>query len=161
MVVGYPIPEIHQPLPEIVQAQLRSVGIDLVIETTPDTASYEERLELGEGDLWVEIGNQNDANPCFLPGGLFYSKSTWGAYPRLFAPGAEFDAFLEACQTAVEVDDVKQNAAEAMRVAIDQENIVLPVAGIFNIYGLSTKVQGFEAHPSGVNQRWETVFLSE
>ena len=161
MIVGYPIPEIHQPLPEIVQAQLRTVGIDLIIETTPDTATYEERLELGTGDLWVEIGNQNDANPCFLPGGLFYSKSTWGAYPRLFAPGAEFDAFLEACQTAVEVEDVKQNAAEAMRVAIDQENIVLPVAGIFNIYGLSTKVQGFVAHPSGVNQRWEAVFLSE
>ncbi|MBX3015082.1 MAG: hypothetical protein KF832_26415 [Caldilineaceae bacterium] len=161
MVVGYPIPEIHQPLPEIVQAQLRAVGIDLKIETTPDTASYEARLELGEGDLWVEIGNQNDANPCFLPGGLFYSKSTWGAYPRLFAPGAEFDTYLEACQSAVTVEEVKQNAAEAMRVVIDQEKIVLPVAGIFNIYGLSTKVQGFAAHPSGVNQRWEELFLSE
>lgn len=161
MVVGYPIPEIHQPLPEIVQAQLREVGIDLKIETTPDTASYEARLELGTGDLWVEIGNQNDANPCFLPGGLFYSKSNWGAYPRLFAPGAEFDTYLEACQSAVGVDEVKQNAAEAMRVIIDQENIVLPVAGIFNIYGLAQTVQGFSAHPSGVNQRWEEVFLSE
>ena len=159
MIVGYPIPETHQPMPELVQAQLSAVGIDLQIVTTPDTATYEEMLDAGEGDLWAEIGNQNDANPCFLPGGLFYSESQWGAYPRLFAPGEKFDAFLEACQTAVTVEDVKTNAAEAMRVVIDEENIVIPIAGIFRIYGLADNVQGFEAHPSAVNQRWEAVSL--
>jgi len=157
MVVGYPIPEIHQPMPELVQAQLRDVGIDLAIEVTPDTATYEARLEEGTGDLWAEIGNQNDANPCFLPGGLFYSKSQWGAYPRLFPAGAKFDALLEACQTAVNVEDVQKNAAESMRVVIDEEDIVIPIAGIFRLYGLADKVQGFEAHPSSVSQRWEDV----
>ncbi len=159
MVVGYPIPEIHQPMPEIVQAQLRAIGIDLTIDTTPDTASYEARLDEGTGDLWAEVGNQNDANPCFLPGGLFYSQSNWGAYPRLFAPGEAFDAALEACQTAVTAEEVAQQAAESMRIIIDEENIVIPIAGIFRIYGLKDNVQGFEAHPSAVNQRWETVFV--
>lgn len=159
LVVGYPIPEIHQPMPEIVQAQLKAIGIDLTIDTTPDTASYEERLEAGTGDLWAEVGNQNDANPCFLPGGLFYSQSNWGAYPRLFAPGEKFDAALEACQEAVTAEEVAQKAAEAMQVVIDEENIVIPIAGIFRIYGLKDNIQGFEAHPSSVNQRWEHVYV--
>lgn len=157
LIVGYPNPDIHRPMPEIIQALLAEVGIELQIETTPDTAAYEARLEEGTGDLWAEIGNQNDANPCFLPQGLFYSKSTWGAYPKLFAPGPVFDAFIESCLTSVTVDEVTKAAAGAMQIVIDQENVVIPVAGIFRIYGLSDKVTGFSAHPSGVNQRWNLV----
>lgn len=164
MVVGFPTPEIHRPMPEIVQAQLKKVGIDLKIETTPDTAAYEERLKAGTGDLWAEIGNQNDANPCFLPDLLFYSKAPPGEepgdYARLFAPGAKFDAFIESCRSAVTAEEVAKSAARAMQVIIDQEHTVAPIAGIFRIYAMKDAVQGFVAHPSRTNQRWDSVFLS-
>src|SRR5690606_7705744 len=40
MVVGYPSAEIHRPMPEFVQAQLRDVGIELQIVQTPDVGDY-------------------------------------------------------------------------------------------------------------------------
>jgi peptide/nickel transport system substrate-binding protein len=164
MVVGFPTPEIHRPMPEVVQAQLKDVGIELKIETTPDTASYEDRLKAGTGDLWAEIGNQNDANPCFLPDLLFYSKvppgEESGDYARLFAPGAKFDTFIEGCRAAVTSEQVAENAAQAMQVIIDEEHIIIPIAGIFRIYALQDTVQGFEPHSSRTNQRWDSVSIA-
>ena len=162
MIVGFPSADIHRPMPEFVQAQLKDVGIELKIVQTPDNPAYTARLKSGEGDLWAEAGSQNDANPCFLPDLLFYSKGAGGEpsdYGRLFAPGAQFDKFIDGCRSAVEPADVQKNAAEAMRVLVDEEFVVIPLAGTYRIWGLSDKVQGFVPHPSGVNQRWETVWL--
>jgi peptide/nickel transport system substrate-binding protein len=164
MVVGFPTPEIHRPMPEIVQAQLKQAGIDIKLETTPDTASYEARLKTGNGDLWAEIGNQNDANPCFLPDLLFYSKvppedEEGAMYARAFAPGAAFDTAIEACRSAVSTDDIARNAAEAMRIIIEQERVVIPIAGIFRIIAMQDTVQGLDAHPSGANQRWDALSI--
>ncbi|MEM7737729.1 MAG: ABC transporter substrate-binding protein [Deinococcota bacterium] len=157
MVVGFPNPDIHRPMPEIVQALLADIGINMTIDITPDTASYDARLEEGSGDLWAEVGNQNDANPCFLPNGLFYSQSPWGAYPLRFAPGEDFDVFIEQCLAATTTTEVAEAAANAMKLIIDDENVVIPIAGIFRIYGHRDDISGFEAHPSTVNQRWNLV----
>ena len=165
MIVGFPTPEIHRPMPEIVQAQLKQVGIDIKLETTPDTASYEDRLKTGNGDLWAEIGNQNDANPCFLPDLLFYSKvppedEEGAMYARAFAPGAAFDAAIEACRSAVTTEDVAKSAAQAMQIIIDQERVVIPIAGIFRILAMQDTVQGVDPHPSGTNQSWAGVSIA-
>ena len=164
MVVGFPNPDIHKPMPEFVQAQLKEVGIELKIVQTPDTPAYEARLKSGEGDLWAEAGSQNDGNPCFLPDLLFYSKGPAGEpsdYGRLFAPGPRFDQFIDACRSAIQTEDVQKNAAEAVRVLIDDEFVVIPLAGTYGIWGLSDRVQGFVPHPSGLNQRWEAVWLAQ
>ena len=165
MIVGFPTPEIHRPMPEIVQAQLKQVGIEVKLETTPDTASYEDRLKTGNGDLWAEIGNQNDANPCFLPDLLFYSKvppadEEGAMYARAFAPGAAFDTAIESCRSAVSTEDVAKSAAEAMRIIIDEERVVIPIAGIFRILAMQDTVQGIDPHPSGANQSWAAVSLA-
>jgi peptide/nickel transport system substrate-binding protein len=68
LVAGFPSAEVHRPMPEALQAQLKAVGIDLAIVTTPDNATYTARLKSGEGDLWAEIGSQNQADPCFHTG---------------------------------------------------------------------------------------------
>ena len=99
MVVGYPTAEIHGPMPEFVQAQLAEVGFAVEIVQTPDTATYEDRLASGEGDIWAEAGSQNDGNPCFLPDLLFTTPPPDGdpeelMYGTAFAPGAAFDASL-------------------------------------------------------------------
>jgi len=57
MIVGFPSAEVHKPMPELVQAQLRDAGIDMEIVQTPDTATYEARLATLEGDLWAEAGS--------------------------------------------------------------------------------------------------------
>lgn len=165
MIVGYPNADIHRPMPEFVQAQLRDVGIEVEIVQTPDTATYESRLAAGEGDLWAEAGSQNDGNPCFLPDLLFYTPDPEGdpeaaMYGSAFAPGATFDAHIDDCRTAVTTEEVQVAAAGAMRVLIDEAYVVIPLAGTFGLYGASAKVGEFEPHPSGINQRWTALSVA-
>lgn len=166
MIVGFPTAAAHVPMPEFVQAQLLDVGVELEIVQTPDTATYEARLATGEGDLWAELGSQNDGNPCFLPDLLFYSPDPEGdpesaMYGNAFAPGETFDAHIDECRSAVETEAVQEAAAAAMKVLIDDEFVVIPIAGTYRIFGLNQSVQGFEAHPSGVNQSWAGVSVTE
>jgi peptide/nickel transport system substrate-binding protein len=166
MIVGFPSAEIHNPMPEFAQSQLREVGIDLEIVQTPDLATYEARLQTLEGDLWVEAGNQNDGNPCFLPDLLFYSPDPLGdpesqMYGNAFSLGEEFDVHIDQCREATSIEEVQEAAARAMGVLIDEEHVVIPIAGIFRIYGIRDRVQGLEAHPSGANQRWTGITVTD
>ncbi|HEV2128190.1 MAG TPA: ABC transporter substrate-binding protein, partial [Thermomicrobiales bacterium] len=107
LINGYGSAADHGSVPELLQAQLGEIGVEVEIVTTPDTATYEQRLAVGEGDLWLEAGSQNDANPAFLPGLLFYNPEEGGdpeatMYDRAFAPGEEFDTHIDRAREAVE-----------------------------------------------------------
>ena len=165
MIVGFPNAEIHRSMPEFVQAQLRDVGIGVEIVQTPDTATYETRLAAGEGDLWAEAGSQNDGNPCFLPDLLFATPLPEGdpeaaMYGAAFAPGEAFDEFIAQCRSAPSIEEVQEAAAGAMKVVIDDEFVVLPLAGTRQIYGVSETVADFAPHPSRLNQRWTELSAS-
>ena len=162
MVVGYPSAEIHRPMPEFVQAQLRDVGIELQIVQTPDVGDYSDALTRGEGDLWAEVGNQVDADPCYLPASLFSSPPSDGdpevnQYSNAFAPGPEFDAFITECNQATTLEEIQEAAAKALNLLIDEQHVVLPLVGVIRLYGASERVVGFEPHPSQFNQRRDTV----
>ena len=165
LVSGFPSASDHGAMPELVQAQLREVGIAVEIVRTEDTATYEARLQTGEGDLWAEAGSQNDGNPCFLPDLLFSSPAPGGdaeanMYGNAFAPGAEYDAIIEGCRTAPTVPEVQAAAADAVRFLIDQDFVVIPIAGLTQLYGATDQVQGLVPHPSGLNQRWTDVTVT-
>ena len=160
LIVGFPNPEIHRPMPEVLQAQLRRVGIELKIEEVADNAAYQARIRKGDGDLWAEAGGQNDGNPCFLPDLLFYGGDTeLSAYARLFAPGSSFDRVIDACRSAIQPDEVRRQAAEAMRILANEALVVIPLAGTYRIWGLRDGVDGFVAHPSSLSQNWSQVRL--
>ena len=166
MVVGFPNADVHKPMPEFAQAQFKEIGIDVKIVITPDTASYEKRLASGEGDIWVEAGSQNDANPCFLPDLLFSSPQPGGdeeanMYGNSFAPGATFDSAIKRCREATSTADVQKAAADAMKLLVDEQFVVVPLAGTYRINGINKKVLDFVVHQAGVHQRWETVKLAK
>ena len=160
LIAGFPSAGIHRPMPEALQAQLKQVGVDLAIVSTPDNATYTARLKSGEGDLWAEIGNQNQADPCFLC--FLFTNQPGGApeYGHLFAPGEAFDQAYTAARGAVSSDEAARHAAEAMHVVIDQETVVIPIAGIYRIWGARDVVQGFAAHPSSTNQSFSAITLA-
>ena len=160
LIVGFPNPEIHKPMPEVLQAQLRRVGIDLKIEEVADNAAYQARIRKGDGDLWAEAGGQNDGNPCFLPDLLFYGgDAESSAYSRLFAPGPWFDRVIDGCRSAIAPEDVRRFAAEAMRILANEAQVVIPLAGTYRIWGVRDDVQGFTPHPSSLSQSWSQVQL--
>ena len=161
MVVGFPNADIHGSMPEAVQSLLRHVGIDVKIVRTPDASTYSDLLKKGQGDMFVEIGSQNDANPCFLPDLLFYYKTaTKTDYGYHFGPGGGFDKLIATkCRLSTSIPAAQRGAAEAMRYLIDRDHEVVPIAGIFRIYGLQKSVRGFHPNPSQTNQGWSTVYV--
>jgi peptide/nickel transport system substrate-binding protein len=164
LVNGFPSAARHGSVPEYLQDQLRRVGIDVKIVKVPDPGTYEERLAAGEGDLWLEQGSQNDANPTFLGAVLFWSKSgEFGdpGYRGLFAPGRRFDQPLEQALATPNSEEAKALSAEALRVLIDEEAIVIPLAGIFNITAMKKRVSGFVPQASGLQVRYGEVSLAE
>lgn len=153
-------PEIDAATLEFVQAQLGAVGMEVRVVKSPDNASYQARASSGEFDLDLEATNQNDANPIFLPALRFYSKAP-GRTIRYFAPGGRLDEIVEAGLRATERGEVARRSAEAMRVLVDDEAIVVPLAGLGRIAALREGVGGFNPHPSLLNQRWDTLSIEQ
>ncbi|MDP8961754.1 MAG: ABC transporter substrate-binding protein, partial [Actinomycetota bacterium] len=52
---------------QFLQAQLKDVGIDVRIQQAPDTPTYRTYYQDTKFDLDLEVPNQNDGNPAFLP----------------------------------------------------------------------------------------------
>lgn len=47
-----------------------------------------------------------------------------------------------------------------MHALIDQEHVIVPIAGLYRMFATSQRVSGLLPHPSNTNQRWETIALS-
>lgn len=155
-------PELQRPMPELVKAQLKKVGIDLQIDVPGDSNVYFDRLEAGKGDMFAEVGNQNDANPIFL-GAIFTGVQPGGfsSYGEAFGPEGRYDKIFQKAFRTPDTEKVRRMAAEAMHIAVDQYVAGIPIAGIYRIWGLSDRVQGFQPHPSAVNQSWRMVELGQ
>lgn len=179
LINGFPSAQEHGNVAEFVQAQLGEVGIDVEIVTTPDAGSYEERLGTGQGDLWLERGNQNDANPAFLPALLWWEEGLFGniGYQPYFAPGwppgatenvegpprvgdGRFDEAVVEALAAPTNDEVLARSAEAMHLMIDEYAIVIPLAGLVRPVAFRDGIDGMAAHPSGVQIRFDGITVS-
>ena len=152
--------ELQRPAPELVQSQLKEVGIDVKLDIPSDPSTYFVRLEQGQGDMFAEIGNQNDANAIFL-GALFTAESGGFAdYAGSFGAGRDYDQnFTKAIQSP-DTEEVRRLAAESMHIAVDTVVAAVPIAGINRIWGLRRNVQGFTPHPSAVSQKWSDVYAT-
>ena len=146
---------------EFIQAALADIGIEVAIVTSPDRPSFSQIRNAGEFDIDLEGPNQNDGNPMFLPALRFYSKGPASSV-KFFAPdGGEFDALVEEAAASPDIELVRKNTALGMKILIDEQAIVIPVAGLFRIYAKSSALQGFEPHPSWNNQWYDTLYLSD
>lgn len=160
LVSGFPSAEAHGPVPELLQAQLRDVGVAVEIVKTPDTATYADRLNAGKGDLWLEQGSQNNASPVFFLALLFTTQSVSGSiegYHALFSPGERYDQVVAQAVATPSAEKAKELSARALQILIDETATVLPLAGIHGLYGLADDVKGFTPAPSELHQRFKTV----
>jgi peptide/nickel transport system substrate-binding protein len=158
LVNGFPEPETHRPIPEVIQQQLRRIGIDLKIV---ETNSYDDSLKEGKGHLWLERGNQNDANPAFLPNLLYVSLQGGNRagedYARLFGIGAKVDEPMAQAQATADIPKTQELSAQALRVLIDEEFVVIPIAGLYNITATSNRIEGFNPHSALIHTDFRTV----
>ena len=143
------------------QSKLKEVGIEIEIVGRPDTASYESLVGSGEGDIFLEEGSQSDANPSFLPLMLFCTCASGAdaGYVDLFGPGPAFDDLIKPTLSEVDIDKVRRQTADAMHYLIDEQAVVVPLVGIRRITAMKSSVQGYVAHPSAVNTRWDGISI--
>ncbi|MEJ7760695.1 MAG: ABC transporter substrate-binding protein [Gemmatimonadaceae bacterium] len=149
--------EVETAAIELIQAQLRRVGIDARITRLADAGAHSTRLAAGLFDLNLSTSNQNDANPLFLPALVFYSKSE-RPFARWYAAGPRFDSIVEQGLATADPEETRRLAAAAMRVAVEEEAVCIPVAALFRIYALRENLVGFEPHPSQTNQSWGALY---
>jgi peptide/nickel transport system substrate-binding protein len=145
---------------EFIQSQLKAVGIEAQLIATPDTATRNTLYNNGKGDydLDLEGPNQNDGNPAFLPVLRMYSKNPNTAQ---FAPGADFDALAEKTFTAPTTAEVQGLSAQMMKILTDDTYLNIPLAGVYRIFGMSSKVNLSDPHPSNTNQTWFSLTKSK
>lgn len=159
MVNGYPPIELRKPMPELLQAQLKEIGVEVRIVETPELATYTDRLKNGEGDLFLERIAQNDATPSQAASSFFYSKAT-GDYSKWFSAGPQYDQAIEAALAAPDREESKRLTATAIRTAVDEQVVVVPLAAAYWLFAMNDKVDGFLLHGSARHVRWGPVFWS-
>jgi ABC-type transport system substrate-binding protein len=165
LVAGFPDELANRQTPEVIRAQLLEVGIGVSISAVPDTSTYEQRLTEKQGDLWLEIGNQNSISPCFLPGFLYYANDpNPNIWQLAFAPGPAgwpaFDDQIDSCNLALEQSQAAFHAANAMHILIDEARIVIPLVGLYNLWFTNDQVQNFRPHPITTMVRWDSVAIT-
>ena len=158
---GFPAGPENGQTAEIIQAQLREVGIDLKVTNVPDNATYSNLLKDKQGDLFLEIGNQNSPSACFLAS-LFYSRyETPGSYARGFGPGPlgwpHYDDAIDACNGALTTGEAAMHRADAIGILVDESRSLIPLVGITRIYAARDYVQDFDPHPVRLHVRWESL----
>ena len=157
LISGFPSAEGIRPSPTFLQSEFKNMGIELEVIERPDSASYGDVMTKKQGDIFIEDGNQNDANVGFLPILLLYKgpgSSGSGSYQGISAPGDKFDQILAPALTEPDHAKLQQITANAMNEAITEQATVLPLNGVFRIYGMKKSVTGFVPHPSFLNVNW-------
>ncbi|NPV60419.1 MAG: ABC transporter substrate-binding protein [Actinobacteria bacterium] len=158
LVSGYPTAAVLKPIPEVIQQQLKAVGIDAKIVEVSDEGVYEEMLKQGEGDLWLTRGTQNNADPTFGPQLLHHSKGYYGEFcGNPWWGGEEFDALVDKARATEDPDERAELVAEAMHILIDEHAALIPIASLFNVYAARLPLEGLVPHPSDVSTRWENT----
>lgn len=158
LVNGFPDAAGNAGVPEFIQANLRDIGIDISVKTAFDTDSYSALMGQMAGDLWLETGGQNDANPAFNAAGLFHSKLSYPGYGTMFAPGPAYDADVDAALAATSEDEAKTDTAKAIHEVVDVSMVFVECAALGRLFGLRPNLRGFVAHPSEVSQSWAEIY---
>ncbi len=158
LVSGFPTPDVHRPLPEVLQQQLRKIGIDMTILEVSD---YDDALAKTAGHLYLEKGNQNDADPAFLPR-LFASTALEpdSDYGRLFGPGPAVDQLIVAARGTRELDQLRDLSAKMLHELHDVSVTIIPIAGLTNVWAVRQPVEGFAPHSAFVHTSYASVTTS-
>lgn len=144
---------------EIVQAQLKEVGINARIETV-EWATYLNRTAAGEHDMFILGWTTVTGDADYGLYNLYHSAQKGDAGNRTFYGNPRVDELLDIGKT--ESDDTKRLAAyhEA------QEIIVEEAPQIFLYYssdsaGQHVAVEGFELHPAGHHDLYKVSIKAE
>ena len=119
------------------------MGIETAVRKAHDIRTGEQNRDRGY-DVELASPNQNDANPAFL-------------LALRTAPDADYSALAAQAAAAQSREEVQRLAAAMTAALVNREFAVVPVAGVFHVYGMRRGVDLGETHPSAISQTWVTL----
>lgn len=132
---------------ELVQAQLKEVGVDVTIEEV-EWGAYLERTAAGEHDMfilgWVTV--TGDADYGLYP--LFHSSQHGGAGNRTFYTNAEVDQLLDKGRTSIDENERLEAYAKAQEIIVEDAPQIFLYFQTQNA-GVQSNIEGFRLHPAG------------
>lgn len=132
IIAGYPSQAALNHQEEIVQAQLREVGIDVVLVVTSDTPSALDAVTTKKGDIWMS-GATFNTGFCGIINQLWRAEpgANWGPFAAAVAPyHAGVLTTNEAavdCNAASTVDELQESLARGIRGVVDEARSVIPI----------------------------------
>lgn len=141
---------------QIMQAQMRQIGIDMSIEVM-EWGAYLDGTSRGEHDLyilgWVTL--TGDADYGLYP--LYSSSTQGGAGNRGFYSNPKVDNLLEAARTSTDQEERRVLYAEIQNILQEELPIVNLYWQLHNV-GLQNSVDNFELAPTGVHRLRDVSF---
>jgi len=125
----------------IMQAQLKEIGIDIIIEKL-EWGAYLDRLGNGEHDMFL-LGWPSSPEPDSAMYALFHSKNKGNAGNRSFYENDSVDELLDKGRETT--DPVTRIAFyEEAQEIVGREFAVLPLVYPYSVVGVQKHVEGFE-----------------
>lgn len=141
---------------QIVQAQLKEVGIDLKIDVL-EWGGYLDRTAAGEHDMfilgWVTVTADSDYG--LYP--LFHSSQHGDPGNRSFYTHERVDELLAKGRTSIDFDERLEAYKEAQEIIADEAPVLILYYKSQN-YGAQKDVQGFRLHPAGHHSLYPVYF---
>jgi len=139
-------PAVPEAAMRFLAAQLKDVGVETTVRKAHDIRTAEQNRDRGY-DVELAMPNQNDANPAFL-------------LALRTAPDGDYSALATQAAAATSREEVQRLAAAMTAAVVNRDFSVVPVAGVFHVYGMRKGVDLGEPHPSAINQTWVTLSTS-
>ena len=127
LVAAYPSASAVKPMPEMLERMFREIGVKTeIVEVEDDQLYYSGYADRGQGDLFLEMGGNINADPTFLLYNIFHSNTPWLFY-RYVAPGTDVDTLLDAARRESDPKLVVGFVREAHRRIIDEHVAAIPI----------------------------------
>ena len=162
LVSGFPPAEEAKPLPEVIQGQLKAVGVDAqLVEFNDVGAYYDFIIDSGETHMIIESGSWNTPDLSFLTFTVFCGCNPEGEailYERFWL-NEEFDQGVMDSQGAADAAGATAAAVRSAQVMVDDFTGAAPIAYVPQIGAAYSYVKGLEVHPSNYSQAWNLVSI--
>ncbi|MFK5635868.1 MULTISPECIES: ABC transporter substrate-binding protein [unclassified Ornithinimicrobium] len=133
-------------LAEAVAGQLQTAGLDAQVNVVEEQA-FVEGVESGASTAYVSSWGVAEGDADVIMARHFWSPSREGAFYTGYTNDA-LDELIVSARSTVDEGEREQLYAEAMQIVMDDAPWV-PLVNPEEIYGVSTRVQGWEPSPIG------------
>lgn len=132
---------------EIVQGQLKEIGIDAKVEQV-EWGAYLERTGKGEHDMFILGWTTVTGDADYGLYAVYHSSQHGGSGNRTFFTDPKVDELLDKGRTATNEDERLKAYAEAQELILEGAPQAFLQFKTHNA-GMQKNVEGFELHPSG------------